>query len=107
MLLFVQIKTDETPKAEHGFVENTNLEIPSVALLPTNSEVIRRPLSNSFGNSSPNKYLFNDLRSLMHMFLLQELMNEQLMDQQSLMNQQHPPGETDTTIKPSQEYNVI
>jgi len=43
----------------------------------------------------------------MHLFLLQELMNEQLMDQQSLMNQQHPLGETDTTIKPSQKDNVI
>jgi len=29
------------------------------------------------------------------------------MDQQCLMNQQHPLGETDTTIKPSQEDNVI
>lgn len=34
-------------------------------------------------------------------FLLQELMNEQSMDQQLLMNQQHSLGETDdTTIKP-------
>jgi len=38
------MKTKQTEKAEHGFVENvTNLEIPSAALIPTNSEVIRRP----------------------------------------------------------------
>jgi len=37
----------------------------------------------------------NRSRSLMHLFLLQELMD------------QHPLGETDTTIKPSQKDNVI
>ncbi|XP_012571323.1 uncharacterized protein [Cicer arietinum] len=36
----------------------------------------------------------------------QEFMNEQLMDQPCLMNQQHPLGEIDTTVKPSQEQDV-
>ncbi|RHN67702.1 putative P-loop containing nucleoside triphosphate hydrolase, leucine-rich repeat domain, L [Medicago truncatula] len=35
-----------------------------------------------------------------------ELMNEQLMDQECLVNKQHRLGETDTTIKHSQEYNL-
>jgi len=35
------------------------------------------------------------------MFVLQELMNEQEMEQQRLL------GETDATVKPSQENNVI
>lgn len=38
---YLQIKMKETLEEEHEFVENVlDLEIPSLVLLPTNSEVI-------------------------------------------------------------------
>jgi len=40
----VQIQIKPTPEAEHEIVENVpDLEIRSVAILPSNSEVICRP----------------------------------------------------------------
>ncbi|XP_027190162.2 uncharacterized protein [Cicer arietinum] len=70
-----QIQMKQTPEVEHEFVENDpDLEIPPVAILPTNSI---------------------------------ELVNEQSTSQQCLMNQQHPLGEFDTTVKPSRENNCV
>lgn len=56
----------QTSETEHEFVENVpDLEIPSVAILPTNSKVILRPCQYS-------KVLvinvINNLISLMHLF---------------------------------------
>jgi hypothetical protein len=40
----MQIKMKQTSETDHEFVENGHvLETPSIALLPTNSEVICRP----------------------------------------------------------------
>jgi hypothetical protein len=43
----------------------------------------------------------------MHMFLLQDLLNEQSTSQQCLIDQQHPLGEVVTTVKLSRVNNVI
>ncbi|XP_027190583.2 uncharacterized protein [Cicer arietinum] len=70
-----KIQMKQTPEAEHEFVENDpDLEIPPVAILPTNSI---------------------------------ELVNEHSTSQQCLMNQQHPLGEFDTTVKSSRENNFV
>jgi len=69
------------PEADHEFVENVPyLEIPPVALLPTNSKVIFRPCQIPL-DIPPQIYLFNiprpylvldvinSLKSLMYLFL--------------------------------------
>nr|XP_027190601.1 uncharacterized protein LOC101506749 [Cicer arietinum] len=51
--------------------------------------------------------VINTFISVMHLFLIQEVMNEESTNQQCLMNQQHPLGEIDTTTKPSQGNNCV
>jgi hypothetical protein len=47
-LFFLQKEMNQTPAAEYEFNENvTDLAIPSVATLPTNSQVICRGNGNS------------------------------------------------------------
>ncbi|KEH37881.1 hypothetical protein MTR_2g450490 [Medicago truncatula] len=76
----------ETPEEEHTFVENVlDLEIPSLVLLPTNSEEL-------INEQSMDQHHISS-------FLLEDFINEQSMDHQYLMNQQHSLEETDTTVK--------
>jgi len=51
--------------------------------------------------------IINSSVSLIHLFLLQELLNEQSKSQQCLMDDRHLPGEIDTMVKPFLVNNVI
>ncbi|XP_039683629.1 uncharacterized protein [Medicago truncatula] len=89
-----QIKMKETLEEEHEFVENVlDLEIPSLVLLPTNSEEL-------INEQSMDQHHISS-------FLLEDFINEQSMDHQYLMNQPHSLEETDTTVKPSHGNNFV
>jgi len=51
--------------------------------------------------------IINSFVFLIHLFLLQELLNEQSKSQQSLMDERYLPGEIDTIVKPFMVNNVI
>ncbi|XP_061376263.1 uncharacterized protein LOC133318279 [Gastrolobium bilobum] len=91
----VETKTKQSLDAEHEFVEKVPvLEIPSIAISPTHSERIRRPRPSPL-----------DIR--LHKAHSHELVDEQNMIEPCLMNQQHPLGETDISLKTLQGNDVI
>jgi len=96
----------QTLEAQHKFVENIpDLEILSVAILPTNSEIIIcRLMEIPLLSKNGCKWQFHITNASVH---LQELINEQSLDKKCLVNQQRPLGETDTTITYSPGNNVM
>ncbi|XP_061356027.1 uncharacterized protein LOC133300484 [Gastrolobium bilobum] len=93
--LFVETKSKQSLEEEQEFVEKVpGLEIPTITISPTDSEVIRRPCP------SPLDIPLHESHS-------HELVDEQNMVEPCLMNQQHLLGETDITFKSLQGNNFL